>query len=106
VEDAALALSALVVSDRPKITHDEMDLELSLLTDDERAAALMDMFGEYCAIDIHKTKRARRDLDSDSIAFILRQMRMELEKIPDSEKTALIEAQAGAERKSLAMRGW
>jgi hypothetical protein len=52
------------------------------------------MFGENCCIDVHKDKRARKDLDVDSIAFLVRQMRSEIDSIPPDQEVALMEAQA------------
>lgn len=92
-EALALALSALAVADRDIITHQEMHTELSSLTDEERAAALADMFGKKCSIgDISTQKRQRKDLDKNDVGFLLRQMRLEIDNIPGSYKTALVEA--------------
>jgi len=64
------------------------------MTDKERAAALSDVFGEMCTVGTHpEKKRARRDLDGDSIQFLARQMRLELDGIPNDKKQALLEAQ-------------
>ena len=66
------------------------------MTDEERAKVLSDLFGKYCSM--HQSKRAR-DLDADSIAFLVKQMRVEIERVPDNKKQALVEAQrvCGAE---------
>jgi hypothetical protein len=42
---------------------------------------------------MQKSKRARRDLDPESIAFLIKRMRDEIEGIPKSKKRALLEAQ-------------
>jgi len=86
-------LSILGLSDRATITEEEEQLERAAMTGEERAAALTDMFGEMYTIGIRPEKRARRDLDGDSIAFLVQQMRLELERIPNNKKQALLEAQ-------------
>jgi hypothetical protein len=63
------------------------------MTNDEKAAALSDMFGKYCNVDMQKSKKARRDLDPESIAFLIKRMRDEIEGIPKSKKQALLQAQ-------------
>ena len=68
------------------------------MTAEERAKALADMFGKHCSIDEHKDKRARKDLDADSIEFLVRQMRLEIDLIPPNQKAALMEAQVKCSR--------
>jgi hypothetical protein len=80
--------------DRPRFTEEDEKKERARLTDEEAAAALSDMFGKHCTIAPPKSKRARRDLDRASVEFLVRQMRVELEKIPRKRKWALAEAQA------------
>jgi len=63
------------------------------MTDEERAATLSDMFGKYCNVDSQKNKRARQNLDDESIAFLVKHMRAELERIPNEKKEALMELQ-------------
>ena len=83
--------SVLQLSGLPRFTnHAE---EYANMTNDEKAAALTDMFGKYCSVGIQKNKKARRDLDPSSIAFLVKYMRAELEKIPVEKKQALLEAQ-------------
>jgi len=86
-------LSILGLSDRATMTEEEEQVEHAAMKDEERAAALSDMFGEMCTVGIWPQKRARRDLDGDSIAFLVQQMRLELERIPNDKKQALLEAQ-------------
>jgi len=83
--------SILLLSGLPRFTDHEQ--EKANMTDEERAAALLDMFGKYCNVDSRKNKRARRDLDEESIAFLVDLMRAKLEKIPKEKKQALMEAQ-------------
>jgi hypothetical protein len=63
------------------------------MTDEERSEALSDLFGKHCAVDIHHSKRARRDFDHTTIEFLVNQMRHEIERIPVAKKLALLEAQ-------------
>jgi hypothetical protein len=63
------------------------------MTDEEKAAALADLFGRCCAVSTHKSKRAKLDLDRNSIDFLVNQMRLELSRIPNDRKQALVEAQ-------------
>jgi hypothetical protein len=86
-------LSFLEGSDRPRFTEEQEALERALMTDEERAAALSDLFGRFCSVEGHRKKRARRDLDRKSIGFLVNQMRLEIERIPLDRKRALVEAQ-------------
>jgi hypothetical protein len=86
-------LSLFENSDRPRFTEQQEEIEQSTLTDDEKAAALADLFGRSCAVSTHKNKRAKLDLDRNSIEFLIQQMRLELERIPLDRKRALVEAQ-------------
>lgn len=63
------------------------------MSNDEKAAALSDMFGRQCNVDTQTKKKARRDLDAESIAFLVHQMREEIKRIPTEKKRALLEAQ-------------
>jgi len=93
-EEAAFALSSLMLVGEPRFTEEDIASEQATLTNEERAAALSDMFGKFCMVGIRPEKRARRDLDDDSIQFLTRQMKLEIEKIPSGKKQALLEAQA------------
>ena len=97
METALFALSALAVAGCPTFTEQQEEIERATMTDEERAAALSDIFGKYCDIDSPQRKRARKDLDSDSIEFLISQMRVELEQIPACKKQALMEAQTKCE---------
>jgi hypothetical protein len=81
-------------SDRPKFTEEDVQMERAALTDEEKAAALSDTFGKMCTINSHKDKRARRDIDTNTVSFLLGQMRLEIEQIPTHEKQALLDAQS------------
>jgi len=89
--------SVLLLSGLPRFTAHAQ--EKANMTDEERAAALSDMFGKYCNVDSQKNKKARRDLDEDSVAFLVKHMRAYLKRIPKGKKHALMEAQqqCGAE---------
>lgn len=91
-EDAAFALSFLSLSDQPRFTEEQEELERLTMTDEDRAAVLVDTFGKLCKMNRHKTKKARRDLDKDSIDFLVRHMRHEIDAIPNNQKTALLKA--------------
>jgi hypothetical protein len=80
-------------SRQPRFTDDEEIREKETMTDKEKAAALADMFGKMC-IAPRQTKRSRKELDDESVQFLIKQMRLELAKIPNGKKSALIEAQA------------
>jgi hypothetical protein len=86
-------LLSLLTLDRPMITEEQMELERALMTDEERAVALSDMFGKQCAVDEHQSKRAKKDLDKNSIEFLVKMMRVEIGRIPEDRKRALVEAQ-------------
>ena len=92
-ELSAFLLSSLAVTDRPVITEEQEALERASLTDAEKAEVLSDIFGRMCEHDVPQRKRARIDLDRRSINFLIWQMKVELENIPQDEKQALLEAQ-------------
>ena len=87
-------LSILALSGRAKFTEQQSELEKATLTDRERAEALSDLFGRTCSLNTHENKRPRRDLDRESIDFLVRQMRAEMDSIPIDKKLAMMEAQA------------
>jgi hypothetical protein len=91
-DEASDFLLFYVASGRPRFTEEEEKIEKATLTNDEKAAALSDLFGQTCSLSTHVHKRAKRDLDSNSVEFLLKQMRLELERIPEDEKRALTEA--------------
>lgn len=93
-EDAVFALSALAVAGRPKFTDEQDALEQATMTDEERMAVLSDKFGKMCTVSDRQNKRPRRDLDQASIDFLVGQMKLELLRIPDDQKRALLEANA------------
>jgi hypothetical protein len=62
------------------------------MTDEERAAVLVDTFGKLCKMNRHKRKKARRDLDKESIEFLVKRMRNEIDAIHNEQKTALLNA--------------
>jgi hypothetical protein len=84
-------------SHQPRFTEDQEEMERAKMTNAERAAALSDLFGKYCTIDSPQSKRARKDLDSESIQFLLSQMKIELDQIPVENKQALLEARVKCE---------
>ena len=88
----AFLLSSLAIVDRPVMTEEEEEIERAALTDQERASILADAFGDMCKVSPHQSKKPRRDLDENSIAFLIRQMVIEIEKIPVDRKQALAEA--------------
>lgn len=95
-EDEGNLLSILLLAGRSRFTEQQALLESSTLTDAERADALSDLFGKKCSVSGHENKKPRRDLDKDSIDFLVEQMRKEIELIPNDQKQALMEAKAKA----------
>ena len=91
-EVAAFLLSSLSVVDRPVITEEQEAMEKAELTDQEKASILADAFGDMCNVNPHQSKKAKTDLDKDSIAFLVRQMVFEIEKIPLEKRVSLMEA--------------
>jgi hypothetical protein len=67
-------------------------MELATLTSEEQAEILSDTFGDFCIVSSHHKKRARLAHDPNSVAFLLRQMLLEVEAIPKTKKRALLEA--------------
>jgi hypothetical protein len=90
-------LSVLALSGRAKFTDEQEEAEKANMSDQEKAKVLCDLFGKYCSVH-HQDKRAKRDLGTTDIAFLVKQMRMEIEKIPVAEKEALVEAQQKCNR--------
>lgn len=89
-------LSILGLAGRPKFSEQEAALESATLTDKERAEALSDLFGQRCSVDARKSKGQRKDLDRNSIDFLVKQMQVEIKAIPVDKKSALIEAEVKA----------
>jgi hypothetical protein len=87
-------LSFLEESDHPRFTAEQEEMERATMTDEERLAALSDQFGKKVEISSHRSKRARQDLDPKDIDFFVHQMRLEIERIPEDMKRALLEAQS------------
>ena len=85
-------LSVLSLSGRTTITEEQEALERATLTDEETVAKSSDMFGELCTLGTQPKKKAKRDIDSESLDFLVKRMRLEIEKIPDDNKQALVEA--------------
>ena len=77
---------------QPRITEEQEEMEKATMTDEERVAALSDMFGLFCSVSSHQSKRARKDFDNESIQFLLNQMKIEINRIPVAKKQALLEA--------------
>lgn len=56
-------------------------------------SAVSDLFGKCCSVsDDRQTERARKDLDKKSIAFLVKQTKIEIERMPENKKQALVEA--------------
>jgi hypothetical protein len=91
--DLSSYLLSLLISDRPMITEQQLEIERAAMTDEDREAALTDLFGKQCAVDLHRSKKARRDLDTNSIGYLVNQMRLEIERMTEDSKRALLEAQ-------------
>lgn len=89
--DALDALSALAVADRPKFTDAQHAEEQASLSYAERMEALADKFGRMCIVKDRQSK-PRRDLDRPSIQFLVSQMKLELDRIPDDEKRSMLVA--------------
>lgn len=96
-EDAFLALSALSVAGLPRFSAEQEALERASLTTEEKADVLADMFGSYCNIGPRQNKRAKKDLDRESIDFLVNFMRSEIAITPPGKKQALMEAQTKCE---------
>lgn len=97
-EDMAFVLTSLAVSDRPKFTAEDEAKERAEMSIEERATALADIFGQQCSLQgSRQSKRARKDLDCDTIRFLVAYMRTELEMIPAKKKRAYVEAEANAD---------
>jgi hypothetical protein len=82
------------MNDLPWFTEAQEAIEQATMTDQEKMAALTDLFGKQCEVCSHMIKRARRDLDGKSVEFLVNQMRLELERIPEDGKRALVEGQS------------
>lgn len=93
-QDAVIALTSLALSGRPRFTEEQEIEEQSSMTDAERVAALCDVFGKCSVADTHQDKRARKDLDRESLDFLIGQMRLEMESIPAKKKEAFVKARA------------
>jgi hypothetical protein len=86
-------LLSLLISDRPMITEEQLEIERAAMTDEERVATVTDLFGTQCTVDTRQSKKANRDLDTNAVDFLVNQMRLEIKRIPENSKRALLEAQ-------------
>lgn len=91
-EVAAFLLSSMAIVNRPVITEEQQSKELASLSSEEKAEILADTFGDLCTVTPHQSKKARIELDPNSVAFLVRQMVLEIEQIPATRKPALMEA--------------
>lgn len=93
-EDVLEALSALTLADFPRMSLEQVQEELATITNEEKIAALSDLAGsQFYGLDSQLSKRARRDMDHESIEYLIRRMKLELDLIPESKKQAFLEAQ-------------
>jgi len=83
-------LSVLALSGRKKFTEEQDMWEKANTTDEEKARVLCDLFGTYCST--RQNKKARRDLSNDEVTFLVKQMRFQIDRIPDDKKDALVKA--------------
>ena len=86
-------LSVLALSGRSKFTDKQLEEEAKSLTEEERAEARLDIYGRLA----RESKRSRVDIDADTLATLVAEMRAELGLIPDDEKGPLMEAQVKAQ---------
>ena len=86
-------LMSLLTSDSPMIMEEQVELKQAMMTDEEKAEALADLFGKWCTVNTCENKRVRKDLDKNAINFLMLQMRHEHEQTPMENKMALMEAQ-------------
>jgi hypothetical protein len=105
-EISEFLLSVLQLSSLPRFTEDETEKERASMSDEERAAMLSDMYGKCCDVETHTNKKARQDLDEESIAFLVRYTRAELERFPKKKKQALMEAQEKCREEEFVTSGW
>ena len=75
------------------MTEEQVELKQAMMMDKEKAETLTDLFGKWCAIDTHNSKRARKDLERMGNEFLVWQLRHELNQIPKENKRALMEVQ-------------
>jgi hypothetical protein len=64
-DDMSGFLLTFLLSDRPMITEEQVELKRAAMMNEERVEALTDLFGKQCAVDTRKNKRARRDLGQE-----------------------------------------
>lgn len=93
--EIAAAMSALDISHSwpSPISEEELEIEQASMTNVEKADALSDLYGKFSAIYIHQDKKQKRSLDRRSIDFLIRQMKVEIDAIPNEKKQALLQAQ-------------
>jgi len=84
-------LSVLALSGQRKFTEEQDQQEKVNTTDEERARVLSDLFGKCCSN--HQNEKVQKDLSNNEVTFLVKQMRIKLERIPDAKKIALLKAQ-------------
>jgi hypothetical protein len=88
-EDAANQLLALLMSNEtqtPPFSEQDAQREQASMTEDEKVAAISDLFGSLCEVGPDTTKRIR----SDSVDALLAEMRRAVADIPQEQKSALL----------------
>jgi hypothetical protein len=93
-------LSVLALSGRSKFTDKQLEEEAKTLTEQERAAARLDIYGKVAP----ESKWPRLDVDADTLAHLVEDMRVELNRIPNDEKGALMEAQVKGRREEFSRK--
>lgn len=58
----------------------------------KRVSALSDMLGQIGPEGHHQKKRAKREYDEATVSFLVKQMKLELQQIPNDKKEALLQA--------------
>mmetsp|Transcript_28469 Transcript_28469/g.51585 ORF Transcript_28469/g.51585 Transcript_28469/m.51585 type:complete len:306 (+) Transcript_28469:155-1072(+) len=91
---ATVLNSFRTVPNRPRMTQAEFEVEVKLLTQEEKMEAVNDVFGKFCTVEAQKSKQCKTSMDGSYVKSALDMMRHEIEWIPKSDKVALVEAQS------------
>ena len=55
-----------------------------VITEEERVSVLSDMLGHLSLEGHHQKKRAKREYDPATVCFLVKQMKLELEQMPNA----------------------
>jgi len=96
-EVAAQELFAVLTCDGEyqRFTFEDLLREKETMTEEEKAAALLDMFGSLCG-ELGRASKRLKQPEPGLVDPLIKNMRLQVDSIPNESKPALLEAMAKA----------